>query len=73
MQAPSVWPAAAPQKKAECSFVSAAGRHFDCLLAVSPDNHWAQKQLPLAKVSEKQREKDKIRRESKEKEKTRVC
>lgn len=61
--------AAAPQKEAECSFVSAAGRHFDCLLAVSPDNHRAQKQLPLAGVSEKQRGKDKKRRESQEKRK----
>lgn len=52
-------PAAAPQKKAECSFVLATGRLFDCLLVVSPDNCWAQKQLPLAKVSEKQRGKDK--------------
>lgn len=59
MQAPSVPPAAAPQKKAECSFVSATGRHFDCLLAVSPDNRRAQEQLPLAEVSGKQRGKDK--------------
>lgn len=41
-------PAAAPQKKPECSFVLATGRCFDCLLAVSPDNHRAQKQIPLA-------------------------
>lgn len=47
------------RKKAECSFVSATGRRFDCLLAVSPDNRRAQKQLPLAKVSKKQRRKDK--------------
>lgn len=40
-------PAAAPQKKPECSFVLATGRCFDCLLAVSPDNHQAQKQIPL--------------------------
>lgn len=46
-------------RKRQCSFVSATGRHFDCLLAVSPDNRRAQKQLPLAKVSEKQRGKDK--------------
>lgn len=60
-------PAAAPRKKAECSFVSATGRHFDCLLAVSPDNRRAQKQLPLAKVSRKQKREDKKkRRESKE-------
>ena len=68
MQAPSVRPAVAPQKKAEYSFVSATGRRFDCLLAVSTDNRGAQTQLPLAEVSEKQREKDKIRREEKEKE-----
>lgn len=61
-------PAAAPRKKAECSFVSATGRHFDCLLAVSPDNRRAQKQLPLAKVSGRQRRKDKKRRGSKERE-----
>ena len=54
MQAPSVRPAAAPQKIAECSFVSATGRHFDCVLAVSTDNRRAQKQLPLAEVSGKQ-------------------
>lgn len=41
-------PAAAPQKKPACSFVLATGRCFDCLLAVSPDNHRAQKQIPLA-------------------------
>lgn len=65
MQAPSVRPTAAPQKTAECSFVSATGRHFDCLLAVSTDNRRAQEQLPLAKVSQKQQRTDKKKRERK--------
>lgn len=59
---PSLRPAAAPQKKAECFFVSATGRLFDGLLDVSPDNRRAQTELPLAKVSGKPREMDKMER-----------
>lgn len=53
-------------EKAECIFVSATGRYFDCLLAVFLDNLRAQTQLPLAGVSGKQRKKNEIRREEKE-------
>lgn len=59
---PSLWPAAEAKKKAECFFVSATGRLFDGLLGISPDNRWAQTQLPLAKVSGKPTKMDKIGR-----------